>query len=277
MSANNSSISTLSSAIYNAVSEMVTGKLIRKSACAWEQARIRMVFDYIFTYTLLLIPIIAALIFLHDLPNLVITTAFAMIFVCCGILMSTGIPHPHIGILAALNTLLTPMACSFLNDMDISPIYAIPWLMACMLGYFAVSLRTSLSLMALLLLYLGIAAWMKLDQIRVNLPPTYSVKDRYLATPFLMLVYLVIILRVWGVYFRNIFRLEREQTLQKQQEFSSLINQNLIKQFLLVKGLSRSGKDDFLEGNTDLVDARFSEIEKQCDSAIHYLDGRQPD
>ncbi len=146
-----------------------------------------------------------------------------------------------------------------------------------MLAYFAVSLRASVSLMGLLFLYLGLVAWMKLDNVRVNFPPTYTSMDRYIATPFLMLGYLLIILRVWGVYFRNIFRLEREQTLQKQQEFSALINQNLIKQFLLVKGLSRSGKIDFREGNTDLIDARFSEIEKQCDSAIHYLDGHPPD
>lgn len=276
MSANNSSISTLSSAIYNAVCGMVTGKLIRKSSCAYEQARIRMVFEYIFSYSLMLAPIIASLIFLHDIPNLMITAALALAFVTCGGLMASGAPHTLAGAMAALSTLLIPMACSFINDMDISPIYAIPWLMACMLSYFAVNRSTSLSLTALLFLYLGLVAWMKLDNIHISIPPTYSPMDRYVATPFLMLGYLAIILRVWGVYFRNIFRLEREQTLQRQQEFSALVNQNLIKQFLLVKGLSRSGKSDFREGNTDLIDARFSEIEKQCDSAIHFLDGHPP-
>lgn len=276
MSANNSSISTLSSAIYNTVCGMVTGKLIRKSACVWEQARIRMIFDYIFFYSLLLLPIMVALIFLHDVPNLIITASFAVAFLFCGAIMSTGAPYTLAGAMASLSTLLIPMACSFLNDMDISPMYAIPWLMACMLAYFVLSLRASLTMMSILFLYLGLVAWLKLDDFRVGFPPTYTPRDRYIATPFLMMGYLLIILRVWGVYFRNIFRLEREQTLQKQQEFSALVNQNLIKQFLLVKGLSRSGKSDFLDGNTDLIDARFSEIEKQCDSAIHYLDGHPP-
>lgn len=279
MSGNNSSISTLSSAIYNAVCGMVTGKLIRKSACPYEQARIRMVFDYIFFYTLMLVPISVALAFLQDIPNLIITASFAFSFVFCGAIMMTGAPLALPGSMAALFTLLIPMACSFMNDMDISPIYAIPWLMACMLGYFAVSLRASLSLMGLLFLYLGLVAWVKLDHIHISFPPTYSTMDRYVATPFLMLGYFMIVLRVWGVYFRNIFQLQRQQALQQQQEFSALVNQNLIKQFMLVKGLSRSGKSDFLDGNTDLVDARFTEIEKQCDSALHYLDGpsRLPD
>lgn len=276
MSANKSSKPTLYTAIYNAVCGMVTGKLIRKSACAWEHARISMVFDYIFFYTLMLLPITAALVFLQDIPNLIITTSFLLAFLFCGWLMYSGAPYTMVGIMAALSTLLIPMACSFMNDMDLSPIYAIPWLMACMLGYFILPLRASLSIMAVLFAYLGVVAWMKLENFRVGFPPTYSALDRYIATPFLMLGYLLIILRVWGVYFRNIFRLEREQTLQKQQEFSALVNQNLIKQFLLVKGLSRSGKIDFMEGNTDLIDARFSEIEKQCESAIQYLD-QQPE
>ncbi len=126
MSGNNSSISTLSSAIYNAVCGMVTGKLIRKSVCAWEQARIRMVFDYIFFYSLMLLPIIAALVFLHDIPNLIITSSFAAAFIFCGAVMSTGAPHSLVGALAALFTLLIPMACSFMNDMDISPFMLYP-------------------------------------------------------------------------------------------------------------------------------------------------------
>lgn len=147
-----------------------------------------------------------------------------------------------------------------------------PWMMACMLGYFAVNLRTALSLGLLLFLYLGLVAYMKIHHLPVFLPPTYSALDKYLVTPFLMAGYLVVFLRVWGVYYRNITRLEQQQTLQKQQQFSALINQNLTKQFLLLKGLSRSGKNEFMEGNLEMMDACFSEIEKQCDSAINFLD-----
>lgn len=231
-----------------------------------------MLFDFLFFYTLTLLPLLVVLLYLHDYLNLGITAVFAGVFVLCAFLMSLGVSTAATGTIAALNTLLVPMISSFTNDLDVSPIYAMPWMMACMLGYFAVNLRTALSLGLLLFLYLGLVAYMKIHHLPVFLPPTYSALDKYLVTPFLMAGYLVVFLRVWGVYYRNITRLEQQQTLQKQQQFSALINQNLTKQFLLLKGLSRSGKNEFMEGNLEMMDACFSEIEKQCDSAINFLD-----
>lgn len=238
-----------------------------------EQARIKMLFDFIFFYCLLLTPIFFTLIYVQDYTNLIVNGSFLGIFALCLILMKMGVSVPVAGTMAALNTLLIPMLSSFVNDLDVSPLYAIPWLMACLLGYFVVNLRTALALGTVLFLYLALVAFMKIQNIPVLLPPTYSVMDKYIVTPFFMTAYLILCLRVWGVYYRNIARLEQQRNIEEQQQFSALINQNLTKQFLLVKGLSRSGKSEYLEGNIELLDACFTEIEKQCDTAIHYLDG----
>lgn len=258
--------------IYRSTEKAVTGKLILKSPDAFEHARIKMLFDFLFFYSLTLAPMLLILLYLQDYVNLAIAGGFAGVFVLCAFLMSLGVSTAVTGTLAALNTLLIPMLSSFTNDLDVSPIYAMPWMMACMLGYFAVNLRTALTMGIFLFLYLGLVAYIKINHLPVFLPPTYSALDKYMATPFLMVAYLIIFLRVWGVYYLNITRLEQKLTLEKQQQFSALINQNLTKQFLLVKGLSRSGKNEYLEGNLELLDACFSEIEKQCDSAIHFLD-----
>ncbi|WP_119079323.1 hypothetical protein [Chitinophaga alhagiae] len=268
----NKILKNLSIYLYKHTEEAVTAKLIRRHPCAFEQARIKMLFDFLFFYSLTLLPVLISLLYVHDYLNLAITGVFAGVFICCAFLMSLGAGIAVTGTIAALNTLLVPMVSSFTNDLDVSPIYAMPWMMACMLGYFAVNLRTALTLGVLLFLYLGLVAYMKIYNLPVFLPPTYSALDKYLVTPFLMAGYLIVFLRVWGVYYRNITRLEQQQTLQKQQQFSALINQNLTKQFLLLKGLSRSGKNEFMEGNLEMMDACFSEIEKQCDSAINLLD-----
>ena len=258
--------------IYRSTEKAVTGRLILRSTGAFEQARIKMLFDYLFFFSLTMLPMLFVLLYLKDYVNLAITASFVGIFIMCALAMSWGISIAATGTVTALNTLLIPMLSSFANDLDVSPIYAMPWMMACMLGYFAVNLRTALGLGALLFLYLGLVAYMKINHFAVFLPSSYSAPDRYVATPFLMAGYLIVFLRVWGVYYRNITRLEQKLTLEKQQQFSALINQNLTKQFLLLKGLSRSGKNEYLEGNLELLDACFSEIEKQCDSAIHFLD-----
>lgn len=262
--------------IYGSAERAATGKLIRKYPCAFEQARIKMLFDFLFFYSLLISPMLFVLLYVQDYVNFFMSCGFLGIFVLCAFLMSMGVSTAVSGTIAALNTLLVPMLCSFTNDQDVSPLYAIPWMMACLLGYFTVNLRTALALGALLFLYLGLVAYIKINHLPVFLPPTYSSPDKYLATPFMMAGYLVIFLRVWGVYYRNITRLEQKLTLEKQQQFSSLLNQNLTKQFLLLKGLSRSGKNEYMEGNLELLGACFSEIEKQCDSAIHFLDNPQP-
>jgi hypothetical protein len=65
--------------------------------------------------------------------------------------------------------------------------------------------------------------------------------------------------------------MEQRLNLQKQKQHAALIRQNLTKQFILVKGLSRSGKTKYLEGNLELLEACLTEIEKQCETAIDLL------
>lgn len=236
-----------------------------------------MLFDYLFFYSLVLTPIVLAVIYQRDWTNTLVTVSFVSIFVLCAALMAAGVNLAITGTIASLNTLVIPMVSSFANDLDVSPIYAIPWMMACLLGYFVINLRAALGLSTVLLAYLGLVAVIKVNNIPVLLPSTYSAMDKYLVTPFLMAGYMIVCLRVWGVYYLNITKMEQKARLEQQQQFTAMINQKLTKQFLLVKGLSRSGKTENLEGNTEMLDACFSEIEKQCDTAIQYLGGAQPE
>jgi hypothetical protein len=91
-------------------------------------------------------------------------------------------------------------------------------------------------------------------------------------------LYILFLIRVLGAHYRNIFIFEEQLSLQKQKQHSSLLNQHLTKQFIILKGLSRSGKSKYLDGNKELLEACLGEIEKQCESAIDYLDaGRLPE
>lgn len=259
--------------IHQSTERTVTEPLLRKTDNPFERARIKMLFDFIFFYVILLTAIIFTCLYTRDLTNLFISIAHLATFGGCYLMMSRGISVQATGTIAALATLLFPALASFCNGLDISPLYAIPWLMSCLLGYFVVNVRTAIALGVLLCLYLCAVSYLKIHHIQVFLATGYSAPDQYAITPLIVAAYLGLCLRVWGFHSRNIERLEQEMALEKQQQFSALINQNLTKQFLLVKGLSRTGKNEYLEGNTEFLDACFSEIEKQCDTAIHYLDG----
>src|SRR5688572_3817619 len=229
MSATVSSIRRLSNTLYTITETWVTGRLIRDTTCPFEQARIKMLFDYLYFYSLILTPILLAVIYQQDWVNTLVTVSFISIFVLCAALMASGVSLAITGTVAALNTLVIPMLSSFANDLDLSPIYAIPWMMACLLGYFVVNLRATLGLGVILLTYLGLVAFIKVNHIAVLLPATYSAMDKYLATPFLMAGYMIVCLRVWGVYYLNITRLEQKARLEQQQQFTALINQQLTK------------------------------------------------
>lgn len=270
-------IQTFACTLYRNTESTVTGKLLSKTPDPFERARVKMLFDFIFFYSLLLLPVLFMLMYGQDYTNLVIHSAFLGVFVLCAGMMAAGTGTAITGTLAALNTLLMPMLSSFANDLDVSLLYAIPWMMACLLGYFVIGIRPALALGCAVFLYLGLVAFIKVNDIPVFLTAPYSRPDKYVATPFIMAGYLVISLRVWGYYYRNLARQEELQAREKQQQYSALVTQNLTKQFLLLKGLSRSGKSEYMEGNIELLDACFSEIEKQCDTAINYLDGNNPE
>lgn len=270
-------IRNLANDLYGNTELTVTGTLLSRTPDPLERARIKMLFDFIFFYCLLLVPVIMLLMYGQDYTNLAIHTGFLAIFLLCAGMMMAGNGTAVVGVVAALNTLVMPMFSSFTNDLDVSLLYAIPWMMACLLGYFVAGMRTAVALGVILFLYLGLVAFIKIRHIPVFLATSYSAPDKYMATPFIMAGYLLVCLRVWGHYYRNLARQEQLHTLEKQQQHSALVAQNLTKQFLLVKGLSRSGKSEYKDGNIELLDACFSEIEKQCDTAINFLDGSKPE
>ena len=121
-------------------------------------------------------------------------------------------------------------------------------------------------------MYLGLVAYIKVEEVPVYILPGYSEACSDIFNPFLTGCYILLIIRVLGHHYRNVAALEKQQAKEKQKQFSALINQNLTKQFLILKGLSRSGQAEFLEGRTELLDECFAEIERQCDTAINYLD-----
>jgi hypothetical protein len=108
--------------------------------------------------------------------------------------------------------------------------------------------------------------------------PGFTPEQNLIFTPVLAAFYIMFLIRVLGAHYRNIFITENERTLQKQKQHSSLLSQHLTKQFIILKGLSRSGKSKYLDGNKELLEACLVEIEKQCETAISYLDsGKHPE
>ncbi|MGX5820554.1 hypothetical protein ACWKWU_20320 [Chitinophaga lutea] len=266
----------MSTYIYRHTQRTVTARLIRRAPCAFQQAKINMLFDYLFFKILFLAPWLFPLLYTHNYTNFTLTAFYTLLFLGLAALMASGVSLTVVAGATSFTSLTYPIFMSYANDMDISPIYTIPWVMACMLAYFAVGLRAAIATSILLFVYLGWVAYAKIHHIPGLLAPTYGDADKYLAMPFLMFGYMLVIIRVWGVYYRNIRLLEQRMTLQKQQQHAALISQNLTKQFMLVKGLSRSGNQEYEEGNLEMLGDRFTEIEKQCDTAIHLLDPDQP-
>ncbi|GAA3927140.1 hypothetical protein GCM10022209_20820 [Chitinophaga oryziterrae] len=122
--------------------------------------------------------------------------------------------------------------------------------------------------------YLYLAAWLNIHHII----PVHVVETGAFTVPLMSGLFILFLIRVLGAHYRNIFIYEEKLTLQKQKQHSSLLNQHLTKQFIILKGLSRSGKSKYLDGNKELLEACLGEIEKQCESAIDYLDaGRLPE
>ena len=83
MPATVSSIRRLSNTLYGQAETWVTGRLIRNTACPYEHARIKMLFDYLFFYSLVLTPILLAVAYQRDWANVLLTFSFVSIFVLC--------------------------------------------------------------------------------------------------------------------------------------------------------------------------------------------------
>ncbi|MFY0254288.1 hypothetical protein ACDQ55_10080 [Chitinophaga sp. 30R24] len=261
--------------IYLNTERVVLGKVIFRTANTHEQARIKLIFDYAFFYIVLLMMLLFINLLSQNIVNMVVIPLIICLLTGCLWLLRKGWQAKTMGILTSFITLFLPMISSLLNDQDLSPKYTLIWVMSILFCYITVNLRTALTWSLLLCSYLAAVAWIKLNNIPVYVSPGYSTAFQYLVNPVIMGLYLLFLIRALGQYYRNIIAMEQLKTAEKQKQHLSLINQHLTKQFLLVKGFSRSGKSAFMNGELEILEACFTEIEKQCSSAIDYLNDSQ--
>jgi hypothetical protein len=265
-------IYTLAVKIYLNTEEAVIGNALHISTDSRERCNARLLFDYLFFHLLLLIPQSLIGLYTHNTTELLLIGAFLFSLGGCLILVKKGVPIKTVSIIAAFVTFLIPAACSFLNNQDLSLRYSMIWVLSILFCYIATNIAATLALGGLLCSYLSLVAWIKVNNIATYVMPGFTSEQSLIFTPVLAGFYIIFLIRVLGGHYRNIFISEHERTLQKQKQHSSLLSQHLTKQFIILKGLSRSGKSKYLDGNKELLEACLIEIEKQCESAINYLD-----
>lgn len=257
---------------YQNLENAVIGNVLHITTDSKDRCNARLLFDYLFFHLLLLIPKYLIGLYTHNTTELLLSTAFLITLVTCMLLVRKGTPVKSISILAAFLTLILPAACSFLNNQDLSPRYSMVWIVSILFCYIATNITATLALGAVLCGYLSLVAWIQMNHIPVFSTAGFSPEQSLIFNPILTAFYILFLIRVLGAHYKNIFITEHERTLQKQKQHSSLLSQHLTKQFIILKGLSRSGKSKYLDGNKELLEACLGEIEKQCETAISYLD-----
>jgi hypothetical protein len=262
---------TLTRKLYRTAENAVIGKVLQKTSDTREQCNVKLTFDYLFFHILLTLPKLFRALYYHNAPDLSLAPFFMGIFLFSLWMLKRGLPANVVGAMAALNTLIIPMLSSFLNNQDTSPCYALIWILSILFCYLTAGLAITLLLGSLLCGYLVMISYVKLEHLQIWSSAGYPPESSYIFTPLLTCLYILFIIRVLGRHYNNILMLEQERTLLRQKQHSALVNQNLTKQFMLVKGLSRSGKSEYQEGNLELLEACFAEIEKQCQTAIDFL------
>ena len=261
--------------IYLGTEKVVLKNVILHTENTYEQAKIKLIFDYAFFYIVLLMSFLFLNMLSQNRVNLLLIPLMMTILVISLLLLGKGVPSKTVGRYTSFFTLVVPMLSSFFNNQDLSPKYTLIWIMSILLCYITVNLLTAVAWSMVLCGYMIVIAYIKLNHIHVYVSPGYSSAFQYLANPVIVGMYLLFLIRALGQYYRNIISMEQWRTAERQKQHLSLINQNLTKQFLLVKGFSRSGKSAFVKGELDLLEACFTEIEKQCGSAIDYLNDSQ--
>jgi len=263
---------TLAGKLYITAEKAVIGNALKKTLDSREHYNIKLIFDYLFFHILLTVPVLfITLYYQHTFQLLLYPFFLAMCLVGLAMLKMRA-PVRATGTVAALTTLVFAILSSFLNNQDISLHYAIPWILSILFCYLTTNLAITLTLGSLLCGYLGLVAYIKGHHLVLFKTPAYSPQYVYNAAPALTALFILfIIIRVLGRHYNNIMIQEQRRTLQRQKQHSALIRQNLTKQFMLVKGLSRSGKTKYLEGNLELLEACLTEIERQCETAIDLL------
>ena len=257
--------------IYLNTEKGVIGNVILHTENTYEQAKIKLIFDYAFFYIVLLMSLLFINMLSQNTVNMLLIPLMITILIICLLMLRKRVSAQKVGLLTSFTTLCIPILSSFFNNQDLSPKYTLIWIMSILLGYITVNLKTALIWSLTLCGYLVAIAYVKLNNIAVYVSPGYSAAFQYLANPLIVGMYLLFLIRALGQYYRNIISMEQKRTTEKQQQHLSLINQHLTKQFLLVKGFSRSGKSAFVKGELELLEVCFTEIEKQCGTAIDYL------
>lgn len=257
---------------FRTIENAVIGKVLHITTDSKDRCNARLLFDYLFFHLLLLIPKYLIGLYTRNTTELLLSTAFLVTLIGCLLLVRKGVPVKTVSILAAFLTLMIPAACSFLNNQDLSPRYSMIWIVSILFCYIATDIRATLALGGLLCGYLSLVAWIQLNHISVYSTLGFTPEQSLIFNPIITAFYILFLIRVLGAHYKNIFITEHERTLQKQKQHSSLLSQHLTKQFIILKGLSRSGKSKYLDGNKELLEACLGEIEKQCETAISYLD-----
>ncbi|MBW8684851.1 hypothetical protein [Chitinophaga rhizophila] len=257
---------------YRNLENAVIGNILYITTDSKDRCNTRLLFDYLFFHLVLLIPKYLIGLYARNTTELLLNTSFLFTLVGCLLLLRKGTPVKTVSVLAAFLTLILPAACSFLNNQDLSPRYSMVWIVSILFCYIATNATATLALGATLCGYLTLVAWVQVNQIPVYSTPGFTHEQSLIFNPIITGLYILFLIRVLGAHYKNIFITEHERTLQKQRQHSSLLSQRLTKQFIILKGLSRSGKSKYMDGNKELLEACLVEIEKQCESAISYLD-----
>lgn len=268
-------IRSLAGKIYITTENAVIGSALQVTTDGREQCKLKLIFDYLFFHMLLLVARLLIALYYQNSTELLFLSTYILLLPAFMLLLKNGVSPKKVSFFIAFATLILPMAISFFNNQDVSPRYTMTWLLSLLFCYITLNRRTTLFLGAVLCGYLGWVSWIKMNHLSFGVASGYTPEQ---LSPFMAVyagLYILFLMRVFGKHYRNIYIMEHELTLQKQKQHSSLLNQHLTKQFIILKGLSRSGKSKYLDGNKELLEACLVEIEKQCESAIDYLDNGQ--
>jgi hypothetical protein len=264
--------------VHAAAENAVIGNALQSITDCREHCNYKLIFDYMFFHILLLIPESLISLYNQNTTDLILSSVFIICLTSGLLLLKKGVSNKTVSLLATLTTVLLPIASSFLNNQETSAPYIMIWLISILFCFITTNLVTTLLMGSLVCGYLYLTAWLSTHQITLFPSAGHTSNTIAYSAPLMSGLYILFLIRVLGAHYRNIFIFEEQLSLQKQKQHSSLLNQHLTKQFIILKGLSRSGKSKYLDGNKELLEACLGEIEKQCESAIDYLDaGRLPE
>lgn len=264
--------------VYDAAERAVIGRSLHRTPDTRTQGRIKLVFDFLFFHILFVIPELCSAFCFRSYTDVALVTLLLFILVVGMRMLQAGKPALQPAYLASYSTMGLSILSSYFNGQDISVMYSIMWVVSILFCFLTTTLGNTLALSGLLCGYLCMVSYMRAYNISPTglfFHDTYPPSSEWL-NPLFTVLYILFMIRILGRHYANILLLEQQRALHQQQQHSSLVNQQLTKHFLLVKGLSRSGQSEYVSGNHDLLDARFSEIERQCETAIDILSQGSP-